>query len=1613
MREISLINLVSGRGARWTYWRTTALAFRTGLSVLGLLILLLSGAGAARADDFGFQATGGGSHHDLKSGRWYYEQGTRVKGWICSYAEPDAITNPPPTPYLINPLSLGNAQYSSLRVFDWESFKTIAPSNDLCFWDLAATVDAKGIISRIDYVLPVGGSATQYDCQVVVGVVEGRGVENIDSRPHWETVIWEAASDPTQDFYETVAQALITAAISGGVGAIVPAPYAPIGDVVGAVIDGTSTVVSGLNADAVCNMNNLGVRLYNLPLKGNTEYTIYICMRGATKAVAGGIAAGVCEIDFYDWPPHIGYSGPDPLKGRGIRLSGFNVLPPPHLVNADPADGTVAVPVDKTISLTFSKAIRPGVDYNMISLKDNLGNTWPLLKNCDGNKLVIRPAPHGTPLAAGREYTLTVPSLALKDTEGSSLASSYRLTFSTPRLTVTAPNGGEFFQTGTQQAIRWKYDTGSLLGTTVRIELLKNGQPHSTLAAGHPVGGAGLGEFTWTVPPNMDGTGYQIRVTSNRDGNYTDTSDGRFSIGAAGSNSVLAAGWDGETVESAGDTGQHASLVLDASGRPRVSYYDKTNGDLKYAYRDGTAWRVETVDAQGDVGKYTSIALDRTSGYPRISYFDETNGHLKYAYRDATGWHIETVDSADCAGKYTSLALDTSGRPRISYVAYHSEPGTPFVNGDLRYAWKDASGWHTSTLDSAGDVDSQTSLRLDSGGAAHIAYYERTGGDLKYYRRNPSGTGVLYTVDTAGNVGNYASLALDAAGQPHITYCANYGLRYAHRDGGGWHVETVDGGGAAGLYTSLVLDGTGNPHIAYFENSGNDLKYAYKDVLGWHPGVVDSGLFTGQFASLALDASGRPHVAYYDKAMGDLRYACRTATPQSLAVDAPNGGEQWHAGSTQTVRWHFSGGRGTPVNIELLKGGAFVGTITSGAATGADGTGSYPWPIPETLEPWFYQVRITSTTDASCQDASNGAFTVLPPLPPAPTITVVSPNGGETWTTGVPQTITWRYTGNPGAEVDIELLKDGQRWSGIGYYIPIGSNGTGSFTWTPDEIAGVAPGGGCTVKVKSRTNASVWDVSDAPFTFNLRPPSVTITSPNGGETWQVGSRQTIQWNYTGLSDTRIRIELLRGSSVAQVIEENALIGSGRKDWTVPSSLAPGGDYRIRISQIGDGELDTSNANFSVTAWPTITVIAPQNGETWIHGSTRAIRWNYTGDPGQAVQIKLWSGGTASIIADNVPIGSGGTGSYTWTVPGNLGIGTHYKIDVVGSAVLPGTFSSHPVGRSGEFTIAPGSLTVTAPRGGENWAIGSTQTISWTYQGDTGDKVNIALRVAGSPYQNVASGVPVGNGGTGSYNWTVPAGLSPRSDYQIQIYPGTPGKFEPDISDGRFTISASATQTSPPASSGTPPQGSGQTSTQGLTLTSPNGGETWTAGSPRTISWTYTGNPGAKVKIQLYKGTTLKTTIASSTPIGTNGQGSYQWTIPASLAAGNDYKIKITSTANSACTDMSDACFTVGVETLQVTSPNGGETWTAGSQRTIHWTYSGNPGTKVKIQLYKGTTLKTTIASSVPIGTNGQGSYQWTIPASLAAGNDYKIKITSTANSACTDMSDAYFAVVKP
>ena len=92
-------------------------------------------------------------------------------------------------------------------------------------------------------------------------------------------------------------------------------------------------------------------------------------------------------------------------------------------------------------------------------------------------------------------------------------------------------------------------------------------------------------------------------------------------------------------------------------------------------------------------------------------------------------------------------------------------------------------------------------------------------------------------------------------------------------------------------------------------------------------------------------------------------------------------------------------------------------------------------------------------------------------------------------------------------------------------------------------------------------------------------------------------------------------------------------------------------------------------------------------------------------------------------------------------------------------------------------------------------------------------------------------------------------------------------------------------------------------------------------------------------------------------------------------------------------------------TIQVTSPNGGENYQAGTSQTISWT-STNPSGLVQIDLYRAGAFFQSIAQA-PLS---QGGYLWAINPSLGDTNNYRIKLTSVSYPAVTDTSDGDFSV---
>lgn len=109
-------------------------------------------------------------------------------------------------------------------------------------------------------------------------------------------------------------------------------------------------------------------------------------------------------------------------------------------------------------------------------------------------------------------------------------------------------------------------------------------------------------------------------------------------------------------------------------------------------------------------------------------------------------------------------------------------------------------------------------------------------------------------------------------------------------------------------------------------------------------------------------------------------------------------------------------------------------------------------------------------------------------------------------------------------------------------------------------------------------------------------------------------------------------------------------------------------------------------------------------------------------------------------------------------------------------------------------------------------------------------------------------------------------------------------------------------------------------------------------------------------------------------------------------------------------------YDTGVYTLQlawptfaVVAPAAGETWRADTLNTIAWTFNGDPGDEVRIELLKGGLPVKMIVGGTPTGSDGAGYYLWSLPGSLASGTDYQILITSKASRGFYGTSD-FFAI---
>lgn len=268
----------------------------------------------------------------------------------------------------------------------------------------------------------------------------------------------------------------------------------------------------------------------------------------------------------------------------------------------------------------------------------------------------------------------------------------------------------------------------------------------------------------------------------------------------------------------------------------------------------------------------------------------------------------------------------------------------------------------------------------------------------------------------------------------------------------------------------------------------------------------------------------------------------------------------------------------------------------------------------------------------------------------------------------------------------------------------------------------VTAGGPFWIKVKSVLGSTDFDSYTLTPEFlpaANEPPSVTVLSPNGGESWTAGSVHAIAWNASDPEDgaaVTVRIEWSDDDGVSWAPVDSLLANSGSYSWTVPA--IPTANARVRVTaedSEGGTASDVNDLSFAVlpAVVPDLALLVPSGltagpgDSVWVpvdfksNLEAASLEFTLGFDPGRGTALSVIPGPRSEGRPMTVDLGTAGEVRVSFTSsPGNAfppGSGTvasvRFRIPDVPSGNLTFAFTQAAAADSDGT-----SLPVTAPGG---------------------------------------------------------------------------------------------------------------------------------------------------------------------------------------------------------------------------------------------------------------------------------------------------------------------------
>lgn len=534
-------------------------------------------------------------------------------------------------------------------------------------------------------------------------------------------------------------------------------------------------------------------------------------------------------------------------------------------------------------------------------------------------------------------------------------------------------------------------------------------------------------------------------------------------------------------------------------------------------------------------------------------------------------------------------------------------------------------------------------------------------------------------------------------------------------------------------------------------------------------------------------------------------------TGVSATASRENTSVSWNSVSGATAYWIYRAS-GSTITERSKEKAVLIG---SAGGVGATEKVSYIDEKPKCGVTHAYYVKTHNATTGKTSDMSASAETLIPcPIVPgntSPKITLTNPNGGSFRMKDILK-IRWDAE-NLGAVSNqkIELMVGEALVCTLA--TPAITNGENVYEWeiSSSQCSYVGPGPGYKIRISLASGSTVVsDTSDSAFTIlsSVDAPTLTITSPNGGEMFEREKTMEIKWSSTNYTGNVVLTLVDRNRYPVMQIKSGIPASTSSFVWTIPKANIYEANYKILIQ--GDlvagyqAPLDYSDNTFYISV-PTTTSGAlgkPTNFAFLgyeMSGNTAISKFEYMDNAvGESGYYIYWDDGMKGYVS-------------TTTLTSDTGKRTSYIGRIFDCTKIPKTvyiraFKDLDLSEPSNVVSIPTPpvceapvTKVLSPNGGESYKQGDSVSIKWTATNlGSSNSVAISVYKARSDnnyygiapdfgltfYNNVSGGVVQDEG---SYTWTIPQNFT--TGQYVVFVAGAKGTY--DTSDAPFTITTAS------------------------------------------------------------------------------------------------------------------------------------------------------------------------------------------------------------------------------